>query len=45
MLKNLFDKYVVKALSYMAWGLFCSLIIGLIVGQIEIGRASCRERV
>ncbi|MBO7268118.1 MAG: PTS sugar transporter subunit IIC, partial [Bacteroidaceae bacterium] len=34
MLKNLFDKYVVKALSHMAWGLFCSLIIGLIVGQI-----------
>lgn len=34
MLKNLFDKYIVKALSHMAWGLFCSLIIGLIVGQI-----------
>ncbi|MBR4846262.1 MAG: PTS sugar transporter subunit IIC, partial [Bacteroidaceae bacterium] len=34
MLKNLFDKYVVKALSHMALGLFCSLIMGLIVGQI-----------
>ena len=34
MLKKLFDKYVVKALSHMALGLFCSLIMGLIVGQI-----------
>ena len=34
MLKRLFDKYVVKALSHMALGLFCSLIMGLIVGQI-----------
>ena len=34
MLKNLFDKYVVKALSHMAWGLFCSLIIGLVVSQL-----------
>lgn len=34
MLKRLFDKYIVKALSHMALGLFCSLIMGLIVGQI-----------
>ena len=34
MIKRLFDKYVVKALSHMALGLFCSLIMGLIVGQI-----------
>ena len=34
MLKNLFDKYVIKALSHMAWGLFCSLIIGLVVSQL-----------
>ena len=34
MLKRMFDKYVVKALSHMALGLFCSLIMGLIVGQI-----------
>lgn len=34
MVKRLFDKYIVKALSHMALGLFCSLIMGLIVGQI-----------
>ena len=34
MIKRLFDKYIVKALSHMALGLFCSLIMGLIVGQI-----------
>ena len=33
-LKRLFRKYVVDALSYMALGLFCSLILGLIVGQL-----------
>lgn len=34
MLRRLFNKYVVKALSHMAQGLFCSLIFGLIIGQI-----------
>ena len=29
-----FKVYVVDALSYMAMGLFCSLILGLIIGQI-----------
>lgn len=33
-LSRLFRKYVVDALSYMALGLFCSLILGLIVGQL-----------
>lgn len=33
-LKGFFKKYVVDALSHMALGLFCSLIIGLIIGQI-----------
>lgn len=33
-IKRLFKKYVVDALSYMALGLFCSLILGLIVGQL-----------
>ena len=32
--RNFFKVYVVDALSYMAMGLFCSLILGLIVGQI-----------
>ena len=32
--KNLFKTYVVDALSYMAMGLFCSLILGLIISQI-----------
>ena len=32
--KNLFKKYIVDALSHMAFGLFCSLILGLIIGQI-----------
>ena len=34
MLGKLFRKYVIDALSYMALGLFCSLILGLIVGQL-----------
>lgn len=34
LLRRLFDRYVVDALSYMAMGLFCSLILGLIVKQI-----------
>ena len=34
MLKRLFKKYIVDALSHMALGLFCSLILGLIIGQI-----------
>lgn len=34
MLKDLFKKYIVDALSHMAFGLFCSLILGLIIGQI-----------
>ena len=33
-LKNLFKRYIVDALSHMAFGLFCSLILGLIIGQI-----------
>ena len=33
-LKGFFKKYIVDALSHMAFGLFCSLIIGLIIGQI-----------
>lgn len=33
MIRNIFNKYVVNALSYMAQGLFCSLILGLIIGQ------------
>lgn len=32
--KSFFKTYVVDALSYMAMGLFCSLILGLIIGQI-----------
>ena len=32
--KGLFKKYIVDALSHMAFGLFCSLILGLIIGQI-----------
>lgn len=31
---NFFKVYIVDALSYMAMGLFCSLILGLIIGQI-----------
>ena len=34
MLKRFFKKYIVDALSHMALGLFCSLILGLIIGQI-----------
>lgn len=34
MIKKLFKTYVVDALSHMAFGLFCSLILGLIIGQI-----------
>lgn len=33
-LKLGFRKYIVDALSHMALGLFCSLILGLIIGQI-----------
>lgn len=33
-LKNFFKKYLVDALSHMAFGLFCSLILGLIIGQL-----------
>ena len=32
--KRFFKKYIVDALSHMAFGLFCSLILGLIIGQI-----------
>ena len=32
--KRLFNTYVIDALSYMAMGLFCSLILGLIISQI-----------
>ena len=34
MIKKFFKTYVVEALSHMAFGLFCSLILGLIIGQI-----------
>ncbi|MBO5808838.1 MAG: PTS sugar transporter subunit IIC [Bacteroidales bacterium] len=33
-MKRFFKKYIVDALSHMAMGLFCSLILGLIIGQI-----------
>ena len=33
-MKKFFRKYIVDALSHMALGLFCSLILGLIIGQI-----------
>ena len=33
-LKTIFKRYIVDALSHMALGLFCSLILGLIIGQI-----------
>ena len=33
-MKRIFRKYIVEALSHMAMGLFCSLILGLIIGQI-----------
>ena len=33
-IKEIFRKYIVDALSHMALGLFCSLILGLIIGQI-----------
>ena len=32
--RRLFERYVIDALSYMAMGLFCSLILGLIIKQI-----------
>ena len=34
MIRKFFKKYIVEALSHMAYGLFCSLILGLIIGQI-----------
>ena len=34
-IKGYFKKYVIDALSHMAFGLFCSLIMGLIIGQIS----------
>ena len=34
MIRKLFRKYVIDALSHMAQGLFCSLILGLIISQI-----------
>ncbi len=33
-IKGYFRRYVVDALSHMAYGLFCSLILGVIIGQI-----------
>ena len=33
-MKKFFRKYLVDAMSHMAMGLFCSLILGLIIGQI-----------
>lgn len=35
-MKRLFKTYVVDALSFMAMGLFCSLILGLIIKQIAL---------
>ena len=35
MLRIFFRKYVVDALSHMAMGLFASLILGLIIGQLS----------
>ena len=35
-IKRLFKTYIVDALSYMAMGLFCSLILGLIIKQIAL---------
>ena len=34
MIRKLFKKYIVDALSHMAMGLFCSLILGLIISQL-----------
>lgn len=34
MFKRFFKKYIVDALSHMALGLFCSLILGLIINQL-----------
>lgn len=34
--KRLFDTYVIDALSYMAMGLFASLILGLIIKQLSL---------
>lgn len=33
-MKKFFKKYIIDTLSHMAFGLFCSLILGLIIGQI-----------
>ena len=33
-IKGYFKRFVIDALSHMAFGLFCSLIMGLIIGQI-----------
>lgn len=33
-IKGYFKRFVIDALSHMAFGVFCSLIIGLIIGQI-----------
>ena len=33
-IRNIFKRYIIDALSHMAMGLFCSLILGLIIGQI-----------
>lgn len=33
---RLFRTYIVDALSFMAMGLFCSLILGLIIKQIAL---------
>ncbi len=36
LIRRLFKTYVVDALSYMAMGLFCSLILGLIIKQLSL---------
>lgn len=33
-IKGYFKRYIVDALSHMAYGLFCSLILGVIIGQV-----------
>ena len=35
-INQLFKTYIVDALSYMSMGLFCSLILGLIIKQIAL---------
>jgi len=36
LIRRLFNTYIIDALSYMAMGLFCSLILGLIIKQLSL---------